>query len=565
LSRRVACLFLALALLAPACDSSDGSDPQGGGGADIPQGAASPVDINTAPPPKGDWLESACALPKEHLVRIARGIFPGRSPEITMVPREPNFFGSFTANSHSGPWDYVQRVPVVLWGPGYVKQQGQVRPQKEVRNLDIVATIAELLGQELPPDRPGRPLTEALLPESKRATPPKLVVTIVWDGGGDNVLQQWPRSWPNLKRLMSEGTSFSGSVVGSSPPVTPASHASVGTGAFPDQHGIVDIPLRINGEMDGSWPNKSPKHLVIPAFGDLYDQSTDNAAQVAMVADHNWHLGMIGHGSYIEGGDKDYGVILNDADGLTTNPNYYTLPPYLKDVPGWEDDVREIDASDGEVDDRWMGNDVLAEEHLARETPAMTLYQTRIIRALVEREGFGSDDIGDLLFVNYKQIDYVGHRYNMVEPEMESVLKYTDQELGELVTFFNDAVGEDNWVLTMTADHGSTPAAISTRAWPIGMESLINSVAEHFETSPDQLFDDQRVTGLWTNQDGLESLGITTEELSDFMLGQRIEDNAVAVDELPEGYGERLDEPIFSAVFPTDQIDRILDCAGVEA
>src|ERR687894_165302 len=105
MSRRISCIFLALVLLAPACESSsDGRSDGGDGARGLPQGAASPVDISTAPPPRGNWLESACALPKEHLLRIARGVFPGRSPEITMVPREPNFFGSFTANSHSGPW-----------------------------------------------------------------------------------------------------------------------------------------------------------------------------------------------------------------------------------------------------------------------------------------------------------------------------------------------------------------------------------------------------------------------------------------------------------------------------
>ncbi len=564
MNRRVACFFLALALIALACDSSEGPAREDDG-IEVPRGAASPVDIKTAPPPEGDWLASACALPKKYLLRIARGVFPGRSPELTMVPREPNFFGSFTANSHSGPWDYVQRVPVVLWGPGYVKGQGSVRSQKDVHNLDIVSTIAELLDADFPSERPGRVLTEALVPEARRATPPKLVVTIVWDGGGDNVLQQWPQAWPNLKKLIAEGTRFSGSIVGSSPPVTPASHASIGTGTYPSEHGIVDIPLRIDGEMDGSWPNKSPKYLVVPSFADLYDQETGNAARVAMVADHNWHLGMIGHGSYIDGGDKDYGVILNAANGLTTNTSYYTLPPYLNDISGWEEDIRTIDASDGEVDERWMGNDVLGEDRLARETPAMTLYQTRVIRELVEGEDLGADEVTDLLFVNYKQVDYVGHRFNMVKPEMESVLEYTDQELGELVDFFNDRVGVDNWVLALTADHGSTPLAISTKAWPIGMEALVNSVADHFETTPEEIFDQQRVTGLWTKEEGLEDLGITHEDVADFMLRQRIEDNAVAVDELPEGYEERLDEPIFSAVFPTAQMDRILRCAGLKS
>jgi arylsulfatase A-like enzyme len=562
LSSRVLCLFLALALFAPACDASEDPQRESNNGVDVPPGAASPVDIGTAPPPPGNWLESACALPKEHLRRIARGVYLGRSPELSVVPREPNFFGSFTANSHSGPWDYVQRVPVVLWGPGYVKRQGSIGSEREARNLDIVPTIAELVGYEFPSDRPGRALTEALLPEAKGGAPPKLVVTVVWDGGGENVLQQWPQAWPNLKRLIGEGTSFSGAVVGSSPPVTPASHASIGTGTFPSEHGIVDIPLRIDGNIVGSWPNKSPKYLAVPTFADLFDQSTDNAAQIAAVADHNWHLGMMGHGSYLEGGDKDY-AILNDAGGATTNPNWFSLPGYLKSVPGWDEDLRTIDASDGEVDDRWLGNDVLAEERLARESPAMTLYQTRLIRELAEREGFGADEVTDLLFINYKQIDYVGHRFNMVEPEMESVLKYTDQELGELVNFFNERVGENNWVLAVTADHGSTPSAVTTNAWPIGMEALINAVAEHFGASPKQLFDEERVTGLWTNEEGLTELGLTHGELADFMLGQRIEDNAVAVEQLPEGYASRLEEPIFSAVFPTDQIDRILDCAGV--
>ena len=563
MSRTCMTLFVALMLVAPACDSSSDSPAGSGGPPALPSDIRSPVDIHTAPPPRGGWLESACALPKEQLVWIARGYYPGRSPEITMVPREPNFFGSFTANSHSGPWDYVQRVPLVLWGPGYIKSSGDVRPEREVRNLDIVPTIADLVGHDFPIDRPGRSLRKALVPETERPAPPKLVVTVVWDGGGVDVLDQWPNAWPNLERLAREGTSFADAVVGSSPPVTPASHSSIGTGAFPDQHGIVDIPLRINGKMAGSWPNKSPKFLLIPSFADLYDQETGNAAQIGMVADHNWHLGMIGHGSYLEGGDKDFGAILNDAEGITTNYSYYALPDYLKDVPGFDDDLRTIDASDGEVDEQWMGNDVLKQPRLARETPAMTLYETRIIKALAANEGFGDDEVTDLLFINYKQIDYVGHRFNMVTPEMQQEIHYSDQELGDLVAFFNQTVGRDNWVLAVTADHGSTPLALSTKAWPIGMDALKSSIADHFEVGPSELFDDERVTGMWTDKSALTSTGITTEEIADYMLTETIGDNVVSVDELPEGYDQRLDEPIFSAVFPTRQLPKILDCAGV--
>ncbi len=563
-TRTTACA-LALALFAAACTSANGDDPNGkpaDSQTTNPPEVASPVSVETAPPPKDDWFEAACALPPEQLVRIARGYMEERSPDLTLVPRAPNFFGSFDANSHSGPWDYVQRVPIVFYGPGFIKAQGEIDPGREVDTTDIAPTLAELVGMEWPADRPSEPLTEALVPEAERPNRPRLVVTVVWDGGGRNVLQQWPDAWPNLKKMIGGGTSFTNAVVGSNPSVTPAVHANIGTGTFPDQHGIVDIPLKIGDRIAGSWDNYDPRYLITPTLADLYDQQEGNAAEIGMIAPHGWHLGMLGHGAALEGGDHDFAILSASGGVKVTNPDFYELPKYINQIEGFEEDVETIDRNDGQADGRWLDNDVLGDDKLVHQTPAATIYQSRVIESLLTNESFGRDEIPDMLFTNFKQIDYVGHRYNMLQPEMRDVLHYTDRELGNLIDFLNEWVGEKQWVIALTADHGSTPDAEATKAWPINTTAVVDHLSEHFGLPRNEVIEETRVTGFWTNREALAAHGIKPEDVAQAMVDMTAEDMVTAPEDLPPGYADRLDERIFSAAWPSERMDDILRCAG---
>ena len=563
---RIGSIACALVLVVAACTDDEPPQENNSGPSRAPLGQlAEPVTIETAPPPKGNWRQAACDLPPEHLVRIARGYSPERSADLTIVPRAPNYFGSFIVNSHSGPWEYVQRVPIVFYGPGFIRARGEIEPTPAATSADIAPTLAELLGMEWPADRPSTALTDALLPAEERPDPPRLIVTIVWDGGGRDVLDQWPDQWPNLKSMIEGGTSFGNAVVGSSPPVTPAVHSTIGTGTWPREHGIVDIPLRIGDEIVGSWAGNSPQHLETETLADSYDRQQGNAPQVAMVGTSEWHLGLIGHGAFSEGGDHDVGVIKGEGGIHITNDNFYALPKYLRDLDGFNGIVRRVDREDGKADDRWMDNDILQDPALVQESPAVTLYQTRVIKELLTKESFGQDEIPDLLFTNYKQIDLVGHRYNMLEPEMRESLHYADQGLGELVEFLDQSVGEEQWVIVLTADHGSTPKAEAIDAWPINTAQIVADLSEHFGLPAEEIVDETRVTGFWLNRDGLAAAGITPEEVADFMLDRRIEDNAADLDELPPGYDKRLDEHIFSAVWPAEHTEEILACAGVES
>ena len=104
-----------------------------------------------------DLVSVACSLPHDEILRIWRGWRPDRGAQLTFVPKEPNFVGS--GLPHVGPWDYIQTVPMLWYGPGFVRAQGEV--DRPVTVAGIAPTSAELMKFDgfRAPD--GRPMTEA--------------------------------------------------------------------------------------------------------------------------------------------------------------------------------------------------------------------------------------------------------------------------------------------------------------------------------------------------------------------------------------------------------------------
>ena len=527
-----------------------------------PQLPAAPRLRTVSPKPQGPVFRTACALPIELLRRLRRGYYPRRSPEIVMVPDAPNFFGSFSTTTHSGPWDYLQRVPLVFYGPGFIKAQGELQLEREITLADLAPTVARLVETRLPEPRPGEPVTEALLERPKRR--PKLIVVVVWDGGGWNVLRRWPNAWPQLERLMTRGTSVQDVLVGSSPSVTPAIHATIGTGAFPKQHGIVDIPLRAGAEVVGSWDEQSPTYLATSSLADVYDLATKNQALIAMVAEKGWHLGMIGHGAELGGADHDVAVMGESPGHLYTNSRYYDLPEYLQNVAGYEQDVRAVDSADGEVDGLWRGHDMLGDPEQLRLTPSFSLYQNRLIEELMRREGYGRDSVPDLLFTNYKQIDLIGHAWNMTAPEEQDAIRFSDQALGGLVAALDTQVGRRQWVLAVTADHGQTPLTDNGRAWPIEINEVVRDIADHFEVSR-RLVQDIRPGALWTDAAYMQQRGIDLVEISKMLLSYQARDNIIEDESMPEPFRAHMGQKVFEAVFPYTWMPQLWNCAKQRA
>jgi hypothetical protein len=380
---------------------------------------------------------AACALPPTVLRRIWRGTRSDASGDIQIVTAEPDYVGG--GLSHAGPWDYVQRVPLFLYGPGRVPPSGRI--ERSATLADIAPTLAAMLGFDFEaPD--GRVLESALAPTAGQ-DPPRLLVTLVWDGAGRNVLDHWTGRWPFLSGLIADGVWFERAEVGSSPSNTPPSHATIGTGAFPRRHGVVDLFQHVDGEI--VKPQEAGPHtLLVPTLADLYDADRDNEPLVGVIGTLGTHTGMVGHGSGWPGGDADIAVMRELEDAVTGGAEadiwqlttgmtpYFQMPPYVNEVPGMEPELDALDREDGVVDRAWGEHAFDALED-GFQTPARSPYQTRIVEEIVAREGFGVDDVPDLLFVNLKAADSVGHLFGVGSAEMGATVRWLDSALEDLV------------------------------------------------------------------------------------------------------------------------------------
>jgi hypothetical protein len=531
-SRRLLALSAALLALLAACT----------GGREAPEAEPRRPRIEASSLP--------CRGIDDLIVRVKRGYVPRLSPDISLIPREPNYVGSASGPVHSGPWNYLAEVPFVVYGPGVVRPAGEVRAPATL--ADAAPTTARLLGFNDFPRRDGR-----VLPKLDISSRPRLVVTIVWDGGGWNVLHEHGGRWPYLKELMQNGTSYTHMTIGSSPSVTPSIHTTLSTGAFPRRHGIPGLRMRSGDEYVDPFLGLDASHIRIPTLGDLYDRSLRNRPIVGMTAAVNWHLGMVGHGAAFPRGDADPAPLLNEDGELFTNTSNYSLPD-IGDPAALERGTRALDATDGKVDGTWSGHD-LADPSVRYSSPAHVAYQEFILERLVVEEGFGADRIPDLLYVNLKSGDDAGHKWGMTSDEDGKVFAAEDDALRRFVRVLDRQVGKGRWALLLTADHGQTPYPDESGAWPIGGAELARDTNVHFDHNDNDIDLADRVTspGMYVNAQELKSNGVTLAEVARWIADYTVGENLKEGDELPASFGTRAAQPLFDATLAGPRVAAI--------
>ena len=137
-------------------------------------------------------------IPARHTIVVDRAFF---SDEFSHIPLralrgvradDPNqvVVLKHLWTTHASSWDYDTDIKFVLYGPGFVKEG--VRLDKTTLQ-NIAPTYARLIGTSVPKGSMGRVMTEALVPTSKK---PRVILTIVMDGGGRLLYDAWPDAWP---------------------------------------------------------------------------------------------------------------------------------------------------------------------------------------------------------------------------------------------------------------------------------------------------------------------------------------------------------------------------------
>jgi hypothetical protein len=557
-SGRILTLSFAALLAAAACTARSEPGPSG------PDDASptSPAEVAT-----GFAARTACSVNPTWLLRIRHGYSPERSADIQILPKVPNFVGS--GLPHVGPWDFTSHVPLFWYGPGHIKPVGPV--QKPVTLADVAATQARLLGSDF--DAPdGAPMLDALVPVDEVSEPPRLVVVMIWDGTGRNVLDQWPDAWPNLEALRSQGAWYEHATVGSSPTSSAQIHATIGTGAFPQHHLMVGHSIRVDDEIVSPWKD-GPDLLELPTFGDQWDREQGNEPIVALAGSVAIQLGMLSHGADQEGGDRDLAVLRVPGKALTLGAEgetwrlpenfdqWYETLSYANDLPplpSYFDDVN-LDAGDGKRDGLWHGREFEDSDELLGgfHTPARVPYQGRLVEEMIRREGLGADDVPDLLYINNKLVDTLGHLYGIQDPAIEDAVRVQDQDLSGFIDFLNETVGQEQWVLLLTADHGSLLSTEASGAFQIGSEELHEGIQATFDEDDDDVpvIEQVKQTEIFMNVDELEEHGHSLEDVSRYIMGLRQED--VAIPGLPV---PNPNHRVFQVAFPADVLTERLAC-----
>ena len=517
-------------------------------------------------------------LGAEIMENIKLGYVHGRTPEVSFVPKPHSFIAGnwdlttlgsdtpFLATAHPAPWNYIARVPIIFYGRPYVPSGKTVYDHVDIAG--IARTYADLLGVDRF-DAEGKPLDVFTRTKTKD---PKVIFSIVIDGGGWNALQEHPDSWPVIRSLSRHGTTFVNADIGSAPSITGAVHATFGTGDYPAVHGLPGNQMRApDGENVDTWLQQADgRYLREPTVSEAWDEQNDNKPVVGTVSYEGWHLGMIGRGSLSPGGDKDVAALWEVGvaeegeeavpEGWWVNEDYYTLPRSVRttDFETLERYEEGLDPRDGIRDGTWFGQTVeeLQESTTRPGTPAFARFTGDTVVDTMREFEVGRDGVTDMFWVEMKMPDFAGHIWNMTEPEEADVLREVDTQVGRFVRELDRSAGRGRYVLMISADHGQQPLPDLNGGWRINTTEFENDLEAEFGDVVEKV----TPIDIYLDLDAIDSGKVDTEEMARWIGTYTIGDNIPAArpgaELVPRGLR---DETIFAAAFSADYLNGLTD------
>lgn len=467
--------------------------------------AAQAVAPVVSPPPSA--ATRARVERNTFLEMFARAYFPGRSGQVMVVSREgeiltaPNPALQFM---HGGPWSYDTRIPMIFWGPRYVRAGRFLDPASQP---DVAPTLARAL--DLPmPGVTGRVLTSALRPG---APPPKAAVLLVLDAFRTDYLDRHAALLPNLTRLRREGASFDRARVNHLPTITSVGHSTIGTGTDARFHGIVANNAwdRIAGKVAEPFLELSPANLMTLALADRWSDKTNGRAVIVAQSSTASATALAGHGACLFNGRP---VIYASYDFRTgkwaTDPKCFRLPDSVKAF-----DARTLwEGGDG----KWMGHPAANPDEIRRTAP-FARFEGDALVAMVESEPIGADDVADLVLANFKPVDYVAHAYGPDSAELRATLAEVDRSVGRVLAAVAAKTGPEGYFVAITADHGMPPEPPPGRGRHYNND-IVNRIHGRFDTQGKLVPHYGPENGqIYVDEARARELGVSMTQVRDFL------------------------------------------------
>ncbi|MBN8541483.1 MAG: alkaline phosphatase family protein [Deltaproteobacteria bacterium] len=341
---------------------------------------------------------------------------------------------------------------------------------------------------------------------------PKLIVVLVIDQCRSDFLTRFAKRMEasrsrGLSYLMKNGAYYPNAKYDILQSMTCPGHATVLTGAYPNQMGIplnewydTSIKEEVYCAADPSSPivgreapakeGMSPRRLVGSTVGDELKIAGYGTRTVAIALKDRSAIMMGGHLANLS---------LWVEDGKWVSSKYY-----LKDgkLPDWVTQLnKKIESERGQVFE-WevpgAPSGLTSPSSSAKKKVKVvidakeafaTQYGVKVttdaaIKAVAEFK-LGKGPHTDILAVSYSSHDLLGHQKGLQAPEMEDLTMYEDESIGLLIEAIDSAVGLKNVVFAMTGDHGVAPAVQVVK--PLGIDagtfdkSLVQEAGEHLE------------------------------------------------------------------------------------
>lgn len=394
---------------------------------------------------------------------------------------------------------------------------------------------------------------------------PKLVVGVVVDQMRyDYITRFWDKfGEKGFKKLISEGFNFRNNHFNYIPTYTGPGHASVFAGSAPQTHGIIS----------NSWFNKFENNSVY-CVGDPSVRSIGTSSSAGEMSPHRMLTTSIAdenrlhtqlRGKTIGIALKDRGAIL--PAGHTANAAFWfqgsdegkwiTSSFYTEELPQWVKkfnesgkaesylkpwnalskvetylesgaDVNVFEGGFSGKEDTKFPYDLkaLAAENggfdILKATPYGNSLTTDFAIAAIDGEDLGQDEFTDFLTLSFSSTDYVGHNFGVNSKEIQDTYLRLDQELARLLKNLDEKVGEGNYTLFLTADHGAVqvPAYLETLKIPGGYfntddfrSNLDNFLSEKYDSQ--NLILEVSNSQIFFNYEELMKQDISREELQD--------------------------------------------------
>ena len=310
---------------------------------------------------------------------------------------------------------------------------------------------------------------------------PKLVVILVIDQFRGDYLDRYRDALTRengFNLFLKKGAYFNSCYFDYANTKTAPGHATIGTGAYTDGHGI--------GSNEW-WDLKRNTDRVISSVEDERYRIVGNfddlpVAPGAMVKPTDARIGAsplnerattIGDEVRLATGGqaKLFGISLKDRasilpSGQTANAAYWidqasgrfiTSTYYMDKLPEWVVKFNTGPRVAQAMKEADVPLDTTQFYALVGRTPAANGYELDFAKALIENEKLGQGPVTDVLTVSLSANDILGHQMGPDSDDQKQMVLGLDRDIDGFFTWLDKQVGLGNVMVAFTADHGIAP------------------------------------------------------------------------------------------------------------